>query len=226
MRNILISIGAAFVIVVMAGCHDPKEDQNGSSERIAQFKQVGAPIPLETAMRWTEVYNNQMKTSSRSLTQNFSASPEVLTSMTSSVTDLVGVAFHHAIDDNGVAHLLAFPIGESLSLFPSNTLRVVIDLNSGQALADTDATRWAKRYRESHPNEIWFHFFGKHVFDEIVQIPYFSGLDVQPAINDTDMSPQILLIIWDEASSASGRKSAESGTVYDASNPCPPCPVS
>lgn len=208
--------------LLLLACQENRESQ---SENASRFKQVGAEIPLETGLRWIELYQSKPSESARSLSTNFSASAEAINSMVGSVNTLVGVAFHHAIDESGLPHILAIPIDESSALWLSASSRIVIDLNSGEAISEQDAKNWTTRFSETHPDDVWFHFFGAHVFDAINEIPYFRKLDVEPAIKDTDMSPQLLLMIWDETSSTAGRAQAASGTVYDASNPCPPCPV-
>jgi len=78
----------------------------------------------------------------------------------------------------------------------------------------------------AYPDEVWFHFFGKDIFDEIAAIPYFTTLNIEPAINDQNSTPQLLLIIANEQTNTGGRtNSYDEAMVYDASSPCPPCAV-
>jgi hypothetical protein len=50
-------------------------------------------------------------------------------------------------------------------------------------------------------------------------------MEIIPATNDLDLTPQLLLVIEDPNLSNGGRTFSETTTVYDASYPCPRCPV-
>jgi hypothetical protein len=112
----------------------------------------------------------------------------------------------------------------SLSLWSAIPGRIFVDANTGMKISQDLAREWTQNYQNAHPGKIWFHFFGQNIFNEMMAIPFFSTLDIQPALNDLDLSHQLLLIIWN-TTILGGRTTREGTIVYDASNPCPPCPI-
>ena len=104
--------------------------------------------------------------------------------------------------------------------------RIIIDANTGNEIDESLASAWADNYKAAHPDELWFHFFGKNIFDDMLALPNFKNMDIEPATHDVELTPELLLIIWeDEAIASEGRTELLFATVYDASNACPPCAV-
>lgn len=218
----MIVIATCFAMSLLA-CQDTKDDLTVPSSRDEYYKSIGQQIPFETGMRWIDVYNEKNKKTGRDNSSGYSIPASKIEEMLQSVPDLTGVAFHYGIDASGNQHILVVPVDGSLNLWSLYPGRVLLDANTGNEISLTTAQLWTLNYQLAHPLEIWYHLFGKNIFDEMVTIPYFNDLDIEPAIKDTDMSPQMLLIVWNDAFTENGRTADEPATVYDASNPCPPC---
>lgn len=182
-------------------------------------------IPSETGMRWIEVYNKKNNIQGRLGLTGYSVSATQLTAVLNSIPQLTGVVFHHGTDALGVHHFMIIPIDESLRIWNSIPGRIVIDANTNTAISLSTANNWATNYELTHPGEIWFHYFGRNIFDEIAAVSYFDQMNIVPAINDMNLLPQLLLIISDEPLSTSGRVSEDRMRIYDASSACPPCAV-
>lgn len=224
MKNCIAFIALYFAFSLLA-CQDSKEDFKAVTEDHLIHKSVGRQIPFETGMRWIETYNKKNGIESRLINLGYYISAENLEALLGSVEDITGVAFHYGLDSWGVRHIMVIPIDASLSVWTSIPGRVIVDANTNDVLSQSTAEQWAANYRSAHANEVWFHYFGKNIFDEIVMIPNFSEMDIQPALSDLDLSPQMLLIIWNLPGLFGRTMGGDGGTVYDASNPCPPCPV-
>ena len=210
--------------IAFAGCHETKEEVKSPLTQQDLYKAVGEEIPFETGMAWIEFHTR--KESSKGRIESLPACKipaGQVKALLSSVNDLVGVAFHYAIDDFGASHILAIPVNESMQLWSLIPGRVILDANTGMEISQDLARSWAENFKASNPSEIWYHFFGKHVFDEMQALPYFESVDIEPATNSEDLSPELLLVIWNDAQISVGRTTATYGTVYDASNACPPC---
>jgi hypothetical protein len=224
MKN-CIAFAALYFAFSLLACQDSKDDFKVVTEDHMIHKSVGREIPFETGMRWIETYNKKNGIQGRLINLGYYVSAENLEAALGSVTDLTGVAFHYGLDSWGVRHIVVIPIGASLSVWANTPGRVFVDANTNTVISQSTAAQWATSYKNAHPTEVWFHYFGKNIFDEIVMIPNFSELDIQPALSDLDLSPQMLLIIWNVPSLFGRTMEGDGGTVYDASNPCPPCPV-
>lgn len=207
---------------LMVTCHDLKEVTGPQVPSHILYRSIGERIPLETGLRWMELYRKKTGQSRQGgspylLPQhNFSA-------MMNSVPDAVGVAFHYALDDNGTQHILAVPVGPTLNLWPESSSRMILDANTGEAIDEPTAQAWAHNFETANPVAIWFHFFGEEIFDEIMALSYFQEMEIEQALNDAG-KPQLLLWVWNQGQTT-GRTAGEPGSVYDASNPCPPCAV-
>ena len=207
----------------LLSCQDTKDDVKGPHADYEFYKTIGEQIPFETGMRWIEAHRANNRDGRVAGLQCKIAASQLVTLM-QSVPNLTGIAFHYGEDGEGNTHILVIPMDESLSVWSTFPGKIIVDANTSTEISQSTAEAWAQSYKISHPFGIWFHFFGRNIFDEIVAIPYFSNLDIQPALNDVNLLPQMLLIVWNADITAGGRTSEESGTVYDASNPCPPCP--
>jgi hypothetical protein len=189
------------------------------------YKTIGEQIPFETGMQWIDLYRSENSDQGRLDLLPYHISASQLDSMIQSTEDLTGIAFHHAIDSLGQAHILAIPVNSSLRLWGSDPGRIFIDANTGHRIHESIASTWSQNYKNEHPSGIWFHFFGRNIFDEMRALPHVERIDIQPATSALNLSPQLLLIIWNGDYTTNGRTSSESGIVYDASNACPPCAV-
>jgi hypothetical protein len=226
MKKIIVGFGF-FAAIFLLSCEESTlRDSKVSSSVVAHYKTIGAPIPFETGMRWIELYQQKNSGSGRAqLFGHYEISDTKTLELMASVNELVGVAFHYGIDPWGEKHIIVIPVDNTLRLWTNIPGRIYVDANTGNTINKNTAETWAQAYKNQHPTGIWFHFFGADIFDEIVSLPFFTSIDIQPALNDLLM-PQMLLIIWNESFSL-GRTSWEgdAGAVYDASNPCPPCNV-
>lgn len=218
----------AFIVLFFAlsllACQDSRDDFKNPPGEISSFRSIGEQIPLETGKRWMETYQAKSRTDGRLLFSDYSVAASKLQELLQSVPELTGVAFHYGFDENGIQHIIIIPVDETLTLWATIPGRIIVDANTGNELTQEVASTWADNYKASHPGDIWFHFFGADIFEEISAIPYFNMLDIEPALSDL-LLPQMLLIVWNTESILSGRTAKEDGVVYDASSPCPPCPI-
>jgi hypothetical protein len=212
-------------LTVVFGCQETK-DAAVAKRDLTYYKNVGHQITVETGQRWIDTYNEANGIESGRLTLSpYAIDADHLEEAVASVPDLLGVGFHHAIDDNGVHHFIIIPVTTSFDLWSSVPERIYLDANNDAEISRTEAREWAQRYEAAHPNEVWYHFFGKTIFEQIPTIPFFETLNIVPALNDLDLSPQLLLIILNDGNLLGGRMKGDGSVVYDASSPCPPCPV-
>lgn len=224
MRKLFVSVIACVMMSLLA-CQDTKESDAPFND-ISSYKKIGMQISYETGARWIEAYNQKNNIQGRSTLSPYTISAGQLQGAVASVNSLVGIAFHHAIDDNGEHHFIVIPVDESLHVWSNIPGRAYIDANTDTEITREVARSWAQNYEEAHAGEIWFHFFGSNIFDEIFDVSYFSTLNIVPALNTSNLTPQLLLMIINEQLSITGRTAdADDPLVYDASSPCPPCPV-
>jgi hypothetical protein len=209
---------STFTVVLLAliltGCFDSRDNSPVATENKFS-KSVGEQISLAVAERWIGLYN-QSSAGAKTEDISYSITPDHLKAIANYATE-AGIAFHHAIDDVGVHHILIIPVKESTLLTEAP---VLIDANADEVLESNTAKTWISNYANAHPEQGWYHFFGYDIFDEIMKSS-FSRIDIEPAINDKG-EPQLLLVVWSQAA-ANGKTAASSPTVYDASNLCPPC---
>lgn len=221
----LIIVTGVLITMTLLGCQESKDAVQPLSEKDF-YKTIGEQIPFETAIKWMELYRKEGTKQGRfEATPSYSVSAAQLQATMASTEELVGLAFHHAIDEAGERHLLVIPVDGTLTLWRSGTGRVFVDANTSSEITQEVASAWATNYKNEYPDEKWFHFFGKGVFDEMSALPDFSSVELEPALSELDFSQQILLIILNDESESSGRTAVEFAMVYDASNACPPCAV-
>jgi hypothetical protein len=215
-----------FLAMSLLGCQDTNDAPKAALQNVSAFRNIGHQIPLETGLRWMEAYNKKNSIQGRDETTGYFITASELQSGLQAIPNLTGVVFHHAIDDAGEHHFITIPIDESLSVWSYIPERKYIDANTNSEISAVTARLWALNYELAYPEEVWFHFFGKDIFDEIAAIPYFTTLNIEPAINDQNLTPQLLLIIANEQTNTGGRTNGyDEAMVYDASSPCPPCAV-
>ena len=222
MKRLNLSIAVCAAILITA-CHETKEDLNRQLSEKDIYRKVGEEIPFETGMQWLDFHRKASTTARLNLFVGCKVPAATVKSMLSSAENLVGVAFHYGIDDFGASHIILIPVTETMELWSSTSGRILIDGNTGLAISPERAEAWAEKYKSLYASDIWYHFFGKDIFDEMQALPYFEVLDIEPATNPEDLSAQLLLVIWNDSLLATGRTNNEPGKVYDASNPCPPC---
>lgn len=214
----VFAFAALYFALSLISCQDK---ENSPPIDFSFYKNIGAQIPVETGMEWIEAYNERSNSQGKdmSILTPYTISDQQLQALTQSVSNLVGVAFHHAIDDDGEHHFIAIPIDETLSVWSSpSPQRLYIDTNTNTTISKTVAQSWAESYKAAHPNGIWFHFFGSNIFDEIFTIPYFNTINITPALNILNLTPQLLLVIMNE-DLLGGRTMDDEKTIYDASSP-------
>lgn len=225
MRKIffLVSIYAG---VALLACQDQRDGQDNPLPNLEYFRNIGKQIPNETGVRWMELYQERAAKAGRLLDPAYSVSAANFHTMTGSVNGFTGIAFHHGLDENGVHHFILIPVDESLTLWSAVPGRVYFDANSDSQISAETARQWALNYEAAHSQDVWFHYFGRAIFDEIVNISYFENMQIEPALSDVDFTPQLLLIILNGEGVLNGRTEEDGGgVVYDASSPCPPCAV-
>ncbi|HEY0655853.1 MAG TPA: hypothetical protein VGD65_22110 [Chryseosolibacter sp.] len=218
MKKSLYFLVALFAISVLA-CQDGK-DQAKDLADFSFYRNIGKRIPTETGYRWMDVYRTNLKLAGREKPSGYALSKENLAALSASVENLVGIVFQHGTDDSGAHHFVLIPIDESLQIWTSGKL--IIDANTDSPVSPEEARQWAKNYQAGNPGSIMYHFFGKHVFDELSTISFFEYIQIEPAINDVNFAPQVLLIVNDlTADVSSGRSQYEEAVVYDMSSACP-----
>jgi hypothetical protein len=222
------SIIAALLILMGAflSCHEPKEDLKDPQSVKEFYKTIGEEIPFETGMEWIENYKKIRSSSGRTeILSDYIVSASQMNALLGSTADLTGVAFHYGIDNSGTTHIILIPVDGSLSLWSSIPGRIFVDANSGDPIDQSTAQSWAQNYENANPSEVWFHFFGAYIFDDMTSLPYFDSVDIEQGTNLLGLTPELLLIVWNEDLNILGRTAAENCTMYDASNACPPCAV-
>jgi hypothetical protein len=228
----LLFFAIAYLGISLLGCQDGMDENQFLDRDLIHYRNIGEEIPVETGVRWIQAYRSREQKAGRVelLFTNYSVSASKLEQLLTSVDGITGVAFHYALDAFGQRHFILIPVDESLSLWESDDEKKYIDANTNTFISKQTAQTWTANYEAANPGEIWFHFFGSDIFDEILTISYFEDLLIEPALNDLNLSPQLLLIILNGGGFLDdllgGRaKEGEQGRVYDASSPCPPCAV-
>jgi hypothetical protein len=205
-----------FAALLAISCREANENSIAAEKLDAN---VGHQILLETAERWIGFYNSKNVNGREGST--YKVSDDQLKKVLQGSTNFLGVIFHHAIDDAGASHILVTSIGEEATLWNSS---VIVDANSNSMIETAAAKRWAKKYEAAHPGEVWYHFFGAKMFNEITSNANFNYFDIAAALND-DNQPQLVLLVWNNKSGGTGGRVMDGGVVvaYDFSSPCPPC---
>lgn len=222
--NRFIIVTAACVALSFAGCQDTKEELSNPLSESDHYKTIGEEIPFDTGMEWIEYYRKKRYDEGRIQTSSpYYVPASQMEILIGSTPDFTGVAFHHGLDDTGQPHIILIPVDGTLRLWSAIEGRVFIDASTGATITQDVAAQWAASYKNAHPSDVWFHFFGKNVFDDMAMLPFFTGVAIEPAINVLNMTPQLLLVIWNEETSLLGRTTEQNAVVYDASNACPPC---
>lgn len=218
---------ALVIGIACSSCQYTKDDASKPITEKDTYQTVGEEIPYETGMEWIEFYRKKQYSQGRlDAMLSYKVSGKNLDTLLNSVSNLVGIAFHYALDEAGQEHVIAIPIDESLDLWSLASDRILIDANTDSPVSSAVAAAWSQNFQKAHPDDIWFHFFGKNIFDDMRALPYFDNIDIEPAINVSNLTPQLLLVVTNDDLSSVGRTASDApGTVYDASNPCPPCAV-
>jgi hypothetical protein len=226
-RLLFFAIG--YLGISLLACQDGTDENPFFDRDLGHYKNIGKQIPNETAVRWIETYRSREQEAGRlNLLSNYSVSASNLQVLLNSIDDLTGVAFHHAIDAYGQHHYVIIPVDETLNLWGGGD-KQFLDANTNTFISAQTAQAWTENYELENPGEIWFHFFGANIFDDILAISYFETLHIEAALNDLNLSPQLLLIVLNDGGLLGGllggRVNEDEGAVYDASSPCPPCAV-
>jgi hypothetical protein len=221
----LLYVVVAYLGVSLLACQDGKVERDNILANVEFYKNIGKRIPNETAVRWMELYQSRTSSTGRLGTSNYSVTAENMQSVLSSVSSLTGVAFHHALDETGKHHFILIPVDETLTVWTSIPGRKYFDANTDSEISQETARQWAANYETTHPGKVWFHYFGRAIFDEILSISFFQTLQIEPALSDLDLTPQLLLVITNGNTLLTGRTEMDDAAVYDVSSPCPPCAV-
>jgi hypothetical protein len=222
MKNLIITM---ISVLMLSGCSQ-EVNENTLTERQNKIdRTTGEQIPLQVADRWIQAYNSQYENSGRvANTNHYAISAAEIQSLAN--PNLFGIAFHHALDNNGIHHILAIGIDETKHLWSTVNNRPCIDANNNTLIERSIAKEWTENYKASHPSEVWYHFFGQDTFNEMKNIAFFKEVEIVPALNDEQV-PQLLLVIEDLDSRESSRMmdtdNPESIIVYDKGGVCPPC---
>jgi hypothetical protein len=199
-------------LVLLMACSDGHEE--GAKEEVKAFnRKIGEQINTESGLRWMSNYRSQ-NSGARENEQEFKISKANLTNLLKA-PNVLGITFHHANDDADQYRILAVPVVESAKLW-SPTSCFVIDALTNKPIDIAIAKQWTDNYKQAHPNEIQYHFYGADIFEEIKRNNEF---EIAQAIDDEN-KPQLLLIV--KHNSASGRLKDALVTIYDRTDPCPP----
>lgn len=215
----------AFFVLSFLACQDAKEETKSIAD-FSYFRNVGKQIPTQTGYRWMDVYRAKLNLAGREKPSGYALSKENLAALFGSVETPIGFVFQHGADDTGTHHFLIIPIDESLQIWSQG--KSIVDANTDAVISYEEALHWANNYEAANPTQIQYHFFGKHVFDEMAAISFFEYIQIEPAINDENQKPQVLLIVNDLSieTSSGGRTEIADAMIYDASLPCPDtCPL-
>lgn len=205
----------AMLVSSVIACHESREASDQNNLKLYD-KRVGEQIPLSVATRWAETFSATVPAGRTAST--FSVDAAVLDQLISPVEDRLGVVFHHGLDDANEYRLMMYALDEDGQLFKNET----IELSSGDNVDAATARIWANNYAESHPTTPWYHFFGSDVFVEIQSNDAFEYIDIVRGLND-ESKEQVLLFVNNTKDVEGGRSVGEQVTVYDFSQPCPPC---
>jgi hypothetical protein len=220
----LLYFSVSLIAISILACQDGKDEAKNNSD-FSYLTTIGKQIPTKTGYRWMDVYRSKLKLVGRETPSGYSLSKENLAEMTASVGNLIGMVFQHGVDETGAHHFLIIPIDESLKIWSPGKL--IIDANNDAPVSYENAVQWSADYEAANPGNILYHFFGSHVFDELNATPFFEYIQIEPAINDENLRPQVLLIVNDlNVEVSAGRTEFADALVYDASLPCPDtCPL-
>lgn len=224
MKNVFFLITLCLGVCLTA-CQEGKEDAKSPLSEKDFYKTIGEEIPFETGMEWIDNYRKSAESGRTELLDSYHVTASQIRTMLDTSPDLVGIAFQYATDESGKKHILAVPVDETMKVWTGASGRTLYDTNTGNQISEATASAWAATYRDAHPDGIWFHFFGKDIFEEMSALPFFDRFEIAQGINTLELTPELLLVVWNNELSSAGRTYDADGTVYDASNPCPPCKV-
>lgn len=221
--SVCITVCAA---LFLAGCQENREDAKAPISQKDFYKTIGEQIPFETGMEWIDNYQTKASASGRTESlSRYHVTASTLQAALASVSNPVGISFHYATDEAGETHILLIPIAESMQLWADAPGRIIVDANTDSEIPPSTAQAWVSAYTDAHPAGIWFHFFGVDIFRDMSALPFFSEVDIQRGINTAELTPELLLIVWNNILSTPLGRTMTDGVVYDASNACPPCAV-
>jgi len=231
----LLFFAIAYLGILLLACQDGADENLFSDRDLAHYRNIGKKIPTETGIRWIEAYRSRESDAGRvNLLTDYSVSKSKLQQLINSVDGITGIAFHHGLDAWGQHHFVLIPVDESLSLWADASEKLYIDANTNNFIPAQTAQAWTTNYEVANPGEIWFHFFGSNIFDEIFAISFLEEVLIEPALHDLNLAPQLLLIVLDDdllggllGDILGGRTQGDEDgcAVFDASSPCPPCAV-
>jgi hypothetical protein len=205
MKKLIIG---ALVLLLMA-CQDSPD---AAKEIVNKLEpSVGEKIQTDMGLRW--IANYKKNNSSAREGQLFKISKANLKKLMKN-SEAVGISFHHALDENGIPHILALSINKTLNLW--STDESIIDANENNEIDFSLARTWTENYKTANPEEIQYHSFGLDIFKEISKRNEF---EIVRAVND-DQIPQLLLIVRNNTEA--GRVNNSTVEIYDASQRCPP----
>lgn len=213
MKKVLISLAIA---VSIAACHEGDKVQDSKIN-----PGVGHEIPSSLAYKW--IQNKTGSSNGRDVVYDGKVSAENLELLIKSVYNPIGVAFHYG-DKSGEETITLVPVDMSQRLSYNSP---VIDVSTDEIIDPADAKMWTDKFKSDHPDDIWYHFFGINVINEIISNNNFNYLNVAKAIND-EGKPQMILLVYNNKNAAGRANDDEPNEgsepkTYDASNPCPPC---
>jgi hypothetical protein len=205
------------LILLLISCESNDKTAN-TSKPTTLSSTVGAQIPNDVADRWMAAYQ-QKSTSGRTGDVN-KVTASQLTDLLATVPGAIGIAFHYAIDDDGEQHILAIGLDHQSQMWSTDQNRIAIDASTGMVINEATAYTWTEAFKAAHQDDVWYYFFGSHVFEEMKEISWFREFNLERGVNDEGVL-QLLLIL--ENSQTNGRVNDDTRIVYDKGGPCPPC---
>jgi hypothetical protein len=215
-RKILSAIS---LILLLCACSDSNQNLETKKHNSVLDKTVGERIPTDVANKWIDSFRDNIG-SGRQQNFQYAVSAQPLDQILTSIP-LMGLAFHYALDDAGTLHVLILAVSEDEKLWSLNSNRICIDANTNSLIDEALAKTWTQNFKDKHPDEIWYHFFGWNVLNEMKTVSWFQEFRIVPALNDEGIQ-QLLLVISRDSDTDDGRVLEES-IVYDKGGLCPPC---
>src|SRR5690349_10520094 len=104
MKKILF-FAIAYLGISLLACQDGTDENPFSELDLTHYRNIGKQIPTETGVRWIQAYRGREEQAGRvEALNNYSVSAANLQQLLTSLEGLAGVAFHHALDENGEHH--------------------------------------------------------------------------------------------------------------------------
>lgn len=212
MKRALCIIFSIVFIALLSRCEDPKTNDFGNS-RLA-LMQIGEQIPMKLAHKWIDDF--AYEPFARTMNGDYKISSTNLKTLLE--TARLGVAFHHAADENGIHHLLLIPMNEEHALWKGQKY---YDANSGSEISMEKAQAWTRNYMNAHPSGIEYHFFGLNILKSMLERQGIANVRIVPGVDDKNKLQLILITTKDSNTNGRIQWDEDVETCYDRSSHYP-----